>query len=110
MRGNVFNTPQKIREMLEFRSNGLSYKRLASKYRVDHTSIIYWCQKYNIKKCLPLPEFTVKVKKKVKYAKTHPKIIIAPNPKDKYAYIWAEKVSSGKPYKDYLKQDMSNKR
>lgn len=43
-RGHIFRNPKKKEEMLNLRIRGYSYERIAHKYKVDHTTIIYHCQ------------------------------------------------------------------
>lgn len=41
---------QLLEEMLQLRRDGWSYRKLAKKYGLDHTSIMYHCHKYLTKK------------------------------------------------------------
>lgn len=47
-RGRIFSDPQKRANMLKLRIRGYSYVRLARKYNVDHTTIIYHCKEAGI--------------------------------------------------------------
>jgi hypothetical protein len=44
-RGHTFSDPEVKKEMLDLRRKGYSYMEIARKYSVDHTSILYHCQK-----------------------------------------------------------------
>lgn len=44
-RGHIFEDPKKIEEMLNLRMMGYSYVQIARRYDVDHSTIIYHCQK-----------------------------------------------------------------
>lgn len=48
----VFRDNEKLKEMLSLRLSGWSYPRLAARYSVDHTSVIYQCQKHIPKEVL----------------------------------------------------------
>ena len=43
----IFDDEKLLKEMLELRSAGWSYLKLAKKYNCDHTSILYQCKKAN---------------------------------------------------------------
>ena len=45
----IFRDRQKLQEMFSLRQEGWSLLKLAVRYGVNHTSIIYWCKKYNCK-------------------------------------------------------------
>ena len=45
----IFRDQQKLQEMLSLRQQGWSLQKLAVRYGIDHTSILYWCKKYNCK-------------------------------------------------------------
>src|SRR3990167_10071097 len=44
----LFLDEEKLQEMFKLRKGGWSYNALAKKYRCDHTSIIYQCQKNGV--------------------------------------------------------------
>ena len=44
----VFTDPNVLLEMLKLRAEGENFTYLAKKYNVDHSSIIYQCQKYEV--------------------------------------------------------------
>lgn len=45
----IFRDQQKLQEMLSLRQQGWSLLKLAVRYGINHTSILYWCKKYNCK-------------------------------------------------------------
>lgn len=42
--GSIFIDPKVKAEMINLRKSGKTYKELATKYKVDHSSIVYHCQ------------------------------------------------------------------
>lgn len=44
-RPRIFKDNKKLQEMLTLRKKGWSATRLANKYKVDHTTILYHCEK-----------------------------------------------------------------
>lgn len=104
MRKSVFKTPKDVLGMFEKRSSGFSYKRLAEYYGVDHTTIIYWCSRYGIKKHQPInltKEIHITMKKRFPAP--------APPIKGKYKDIIYEKVNEGKTYAEYLEEERRRK-
>lgn len=47
-RGRIFLNPKKKEEMLILRIKNYSYERIAKKYKVHHTTVIYHCQQAGI--------------------------------------------------------------
>lgn len=107
MRKSVFKTHKKLLDMFEKRVTGLSYEKIADLYHVDHTTIIYWCARFGVKKGIPLTinkEIHITIKKKF----TPP--IVIPPPTGKYVEIMYEKTNQGKSYSDYLKEDVERRK
>lgn len=107
----VFTDPNVLKEMLELRAGGRGYSSLARRYKVDHSSIMYQCNKYEIKK-YKLPD---RLQEKIKEKNT---TVIYPSQikighfvppinrkQDKYADLLYEKINRGKNYFEYLKKE-----
>lgn len=47
-RGNIFSNPKKKENMLILRIKNYSYEKIAARYGVDHTTIIYHCKEAGI--------------------------------------------------------------
>lgn len=96
-----------IREMIKLRSEGWGYSALARRYKKDHSTIIYHCQRLNVKQNELLPEDLAKKEFLIELADTTSgravkerkiKSLVLP----KYAYLMDEPVNRGKTYKEYL--------
>jgi len=107
----VFTDPNVLLEMLKLRAEGENFTYLAKKYNVDHSSIIYQCQKYEVspkakdpadKKILKnLKEEIEKNNTKIVY-KQKEEVVVVVRKKHKYEDLIFEKINKGKNYIEYL--------
>lgn len=98
-----------LEEMLLLREDGWSFLKLGRKYECDHTSILYQCKKFGIKKGTPIETL-----KELKEPRVIEKKIIEiieiekpkPNP-NAHLFKKREKTCKGLDcYEDYLRQDL----
>ena len=98
----VFTDPNVLLEMLKLRASGKSYVYLAKKYVVDHSSIIYQCEKYGVKRYESLKGGIKKEIKKKNTSIVYPDIIVLRERpvkhKEKYANLIFEKINQGRNY------------
>ena len=106
-RKNTFD----VNEMLALRKAGWTLPRLALAYSVDHSTILYHCQKHDVK-----PETNVRIgiepkerlpkvtKFEVPTVRERPvKVEPTPDLPPKYAHLLDTHENKGKSYKEYLK-------
>lgn len=107
-RGRIFENPRILERMLTLYRNGCGSNFLANEFNCDHTTILYWVNKYGVtqgknrvKKYIPKIE---KKKGNDPYLETDQDLIRFRKEqiikKDKEM---GERVREGKMYKDYLK-------
>ena len=84
-----------VYQMLVLRSEGQSYPQIGKTFNKDHSTILYWCKRFNVKKgepILPFDDFELKINKKE----------LPENPK--YLDMLDEHINRGKlTYAEYLK-------
>ena len=100
MSNGVF-TKSTLLEMLKLRSEGRSLISLARMYGVDHTTIIYHCQKYRIIPFQRMPEIEVTLVERLP-RKEH-------REKTRIELLLEEPVNPGKNYTDYLREEKQRK-
>ncbi len=85
-----------VYEILSLRSKGMSYEQIGLLFNKHHSTIIYWCKRFNITIGCKVPhfeEFDVVINKKP-----------LPN-KYKYKHLIEEPINLGKKsYAEYLNQ------
>jgi hypothetical protein len=85
-----------VYQMLVLRSEGKSYPQIGKLFNKDHSTVIYWCKKFNVDVGRPLltyEDFDWRINKKT------------PPNKYKYADIIDEPINRGKlSYAEYLKE------
>lgn len=91
----VFDDKEKLQKMLVLRDVGWSYNALAIRFNVDHSSIIYQCQKH--KELFNQPDKLTIYKKD------------ALKEKYKYKDLLNERICKGKNYAEYLKESLDKK-
>lgn len=106
-----------VNEMLSLRKVGWTITRLAQAYNVDHTTIIYHCQKHNVKPetdariSIDRPEKIPKGKKervRIVYVEVPAKKKEQkPDLPSKYAHLLDDHTRPAKSYKDYIKDEKS---
>lgn len=98
----VFKDEKKLAQMLLLRSEGVSFLKLGTKYRCDHSSIIYQVKKHGTK---IRPEFLKiglldrrKATTKYRYYE-----VTTPPITERDRAMGVVKINQGKDYVDYLK-------
>ena len=84
-----------VYQMLLLRSKGTTYPEIGRMFNKHHSTIIYWCKRFDVDtgKAVPSPEeLDWKINKKE-----------TPN-KFKYIHILEEHINPGRNYADYLKR------
>lgn len=103
-RRNTFD----VDEMLALRRVGWTFTRLAQAYEVDHSTIIYHCQKHKVE-----PETDVRIgvaRPGRGEKKQRPSVKKVPPPEkpvklSKYEHLFNDPINPGKPYSEYMKQE-----
>jgi len=100
-RGDVFDDPLKLQEMLQLRKEGHSSGLLGTKYSCDHSTILYHCKRHNI-----FPERIIQCQKERAILSTpqveKPKV--EPKPHHKYEHLIFEPLNQGRRYSQYFKK------
>lgn len=93
-----------IKQMVKLRILGWSYSALAKKFKKDHTTIIYHCQRLGVKTKQQLEQEQMDTIDGLFIREGFPEEIELPPPKvaHKYAHLLEEKLNPGKRYQDYL--------
>ena len=110
----VFNDLDKLLEMLNLALDGVKYTDLGRKYDVDHSSIIYQCQKYGVSNKVSLSKNLSKEDLGIKEKNDSPDsleekpLFKVPMPMDNKRVYNLEKlvvgeVNQGHNYKEYLR-------
>ena len=91
------------------RASGWSLSRLARKYKKDHTTILYHCQKWGVVQFQPprtIPEMEFEARE-VQKRKANPKQVVP----HKYDYLLTKDgpINEGKSYKEYLEDAKKQK-
>jgi len=89
----IFKNHKIQQEMFALRIKGWTYVALAKKYKLDRTTILYHCQKYDIDSKIP----RVKNPTRMYQGGYIPKVLSEGRP------------NQGKDYKDYLKDEKDKK-
>ena len=101
----VFRNYDLLTEMLTLRALGSSFMALGEKYGVDHSSIVYQCQKHSV---------VAMMTQSIMVMKTEPKekIVYSYKPAPLVDGVWAnqegEKINVGRSYQEYL--EIENRR
>lgn len=97
----VFRDYNLLTEMLSLRAVGSSYMALGEKYGVDHSSIVYQCQKHGV---------IASMTQEIIVMKTEPKerMVHVFKPAPLIDGVWAkdengEKINVGRTYEEYIK-------
>lgn len=104
-RRNTFD----VDEMLALRRVGWTFTRLAQAYEVDHSTIIYHCQKHKVE---PETDARIGVDRPVKELKKRAstkKVLpeVKPMTPSKYEDLLTEPIRRGKSYEEYIKENDS---
>lgn len=101
----VFRNYDLLTEMLSLRAEGSSFMALGDKYGVDHSSIVYQCQKHSVVVAMTNPIIVQRTMQKEK--------VVAIKPQPLIDGVWqvtesGEKVNVGRSYQEYL--EIANRR